>query len=46
MLTLAPAASAPRMRKWEQTIGGEKKAVLTWDLEGEQQPFVGENSHD
>jgi len=35
-----------RMRKWEESIGGEKKAVLEWDLEGEQQPFVGENKHD
>jgi len=35
-----------RMRKWEQGIGGDKKAVIEWDLEGEQQPFVGENKHD
>ena len=35
-----------RMRKWEEGIGGEKKAVLEWDLEGEAQPFVGENKHD
>lgn len=35
-----------RMRKWEEGVGGEKKAVLEWDLEGEAQPFVGENKHD
>jgi hypothetical protein len=35
-----------RMRKWEESIGGEKKAALEWDLEGEAQPYVGENTHD
>lgn len=35
-----------RMRKWEETLGGERKAVIEWDLNAEQQPFVGENKHD
>jgi len=36
-----------RMKKWEAQLGGKKKqAAFEWDLEGERQPFVGENKHD
>jgi hypothetical protein len=35
-----------RMRKWEQGLGGKKRAQMEWELEGEAQPYIGENKQE
>ena len=34
------------MRKWEQGLGGKKRAQMEWELEGEAQPYIGENKQE